>query len=246
MVQHLPIGHMSDADIERFLGFVERRGDDECWPWLGTCTKGRGHFSLHGKTFIAPRIAHYLAMGVDLGDRLACHTRNCNNPTCCNPRHIYPGTRQDDTRDRLACGHQARGERHGLAKLTDDKVAEIRRRYATGLITQDALGREYGVSQATISEIVNYETWTQVPAASSTDAFATTLPTPLPVTVEGFDSPVDELADCASSPAASNRDSITSADLPNEPQATADERRQFLNPVAQEEQRIGCPYQVAG
>ena len=48
----------------------------------------------------------------------------------------------------------ARGERNGNAKLTDDQVAEIRTRYATGGISQSALGREYGCAQCTVSEIV--------------------------------------------------------------------------------------------
>lgn len=41
----------------------------------------------------------------------------------------------------------------------DGQVAEIRRRYAEGGISQIALGREFGVSQQTVSAIVQGTTW---------------------------------------------------------------------------------------
>lgn len=54
---------------------------------------------------------------------------------------------------------RACGERHGMAKLRVADVEEIRRRYALGGITQAALGREFGVSQPTVGEIVRGEKW---------------------------------------------------------------------------------------
>jgi hypothetical protein len=142
-------------------------------------------------------------------------------------------------------GHQARGERQGLAKLTDDLVAEIRHRYATGLPTQAVLAREFGVTQATISLILKNRTWTHVPAASATATSTTTLATPQPVTTEGFGSRVGDLADGDSSPAVCVPNSMASNDFPTEPQAKADEWRQFLAPLAQDEPKPECPYQVA-
>jgi DNA-binding XRE family transcriptional regulator len=46
------------------------------------------------------------------------------------------------------------GQRNPASKLTDQQVTEIRERYAQGNITQDALGKEYGVTFQTISRIV--------------------------------------------------------------------------------------------
>jgi len=177
--RNLPIEPMRDTDVDWFYRFVDRRGVHECWPWLGGCDPrgGRGIFSLRCRSFIAPRVACYLATGVDPGDRMVCHTRNCNNPNCCNPRHLYPGTPQDNARDRLACGRQARGERHGNAKLTDELAAQIRRRYASERISQRALAGEYRVCQRTITKVVNHKSY--IPGAPSpTDTSAATIPTP--------------------------------------------------------------------
>ena len=51
------------------------------------------------------------------------------------------------------------GETHGEAKLTEPQVLEIRRRYATGEKGLKLLGREYGVTGATVGNIVHKRTW---------------------------------------------------------------------------------------
>lgn len=47
-----------------------------------------------------------------------------------------------------------RGERHPMAKLTDEQVREIRARYDSGDATQCALAAEYGVRQQHISTVI--------------------------------------------------------------------------------------------
>jgi len=240
-----PIEPMSSADIERFLGFVDRRGDDECWPWLGGCNEDdRGQFCLRGETRIAPRIAYYLATGIDPGDRMVCHTRNCNNPRCCNHRHLYLGTAKDNTRDQIACGHFVSGERNGRAKLTDELVAEIRRRYETEGISQRALARQYDVCQYTINKVVNCKSY--ISAMSSADASVMTILTPGSVTAGVGGRYSVSLADGVIMSVARYPDWAQSADLPNEPQAKADKRQRSLDSQNQEERRAECRYQVAG
>jgi hypothetical protein len=45
------------------------------------------------------------------------------------------------------------GSKHANAKLTDDQVVEIRRRYASGGVSQQSLADEFGVDQTAISKI---------------------------------------------------------------------------------------------
>lgn len=77
-----------------------------------------------------------------------------------NGRHTKPESTVRGARHYL---HQrpelAQGERNGHAKLTWEAVADIRSRYAAGGITQQRLADEYGVQQATISQIILGKKW---------------------------------------------------------------------------------------
>lgn len=55
----------------------------------------------------------------------------------------------------------ARGERHGKTKLTADDVREIRRRKEAGEKQRD-IGREFGVSESTVSSIIRGRVWGHV------------------------------------------------------------------------------------
>jgi plasmid maintenance system antidote protein VapI len=55
-----------------------------------------------------------------------------------------------------------RGEKHANAKLTEDQVTEIRRIYAAGTMDAKQMGQLYGVSAASIDNIVNGATWGHV------------------------------------------------------------------------------------
>jgi hypothetical protein len=81
------------------------------------------------------------------------------DPTNNRLENLAAGTHADNMNDRDAHGTTARGERHGCAKLTVEQVSEIRRIYAAGGITQAALGRKFGISQAMTGYIVRGEYW---------------------------------------------------------------------------------------
>jgi ribosome-binding protein aMBF1 (putative translation factor) len=60
---------------------------------------------------------------------------------------------------------RARGSRHGLAKLNEHQVAEIRARYRareSNGVTQAQLAAEYNVCPALISNIVTGKHWKHV------------------------------------------------------------------------------------
>jgi len=52
-----------------------------------------------------------------------------------------------------------KGEKNDMAKLSWEKVREIRKRYKEESVTQDQLALEYGVTQGLIGHIVNYRIW---------------------------------------------------------------------------------------
>jgi hypothetical protein len=83
----------------------------------------------------------------------------CHNRSCINPRHLRWATRQENQNDRLLDDTAVRGERVGTSKLIAAQVIAIRSRWASGEVSQRALGAEYGVSQALISDIVHGARW---------------------------------------------------------------------------------------
>lgn len=96
---------MSRAFWER----VDRRaGVEACWPWTGArSSTGYGSVWVEGRTKGAHRHAYELAMGPIQRGLVLLHT--CDNPACCNPAHLVPGTTRDNARDR-ADKHRGHGQ----------------------------------------------------------------------------------------------------------------------------------------
>jgi hypothetical protein len=142
-------------------------GPDACWPWGGKRDgDGYGKIWIGQGEQLAHRVAYTVAKGPIPDGLIIRHT--CDNPPCCNPRHLLTGTRTDNSRDRVERKHSLKGREgwngatNGRAKLTDDLVIEIRARYAAGE-TQIALGQSFGVHNGTISSIVRRKTWQHLP-----------------------------------------------------------------------------------
>lgn len=101
---------LATAD-ERFWAQVDRTGGpDACWQWTGNrIAGGYGRFGVAGEQVYAHRRAWEITAGAPFPAGMhACHT--CDNPTCCNPGHIYAGTQGDNVRDMYARGRWSVGE----------------------------------------------------------------------------------------------------------------------------------------
>jgi hypothetical protein len=132
---------------EDFWKLVDKRGPDDCWPWLGkrhrSASADYGLYALNGEKG-AHRISYILATGDDPGRDYVCH--HCDNPLCVNPAHLYRGTPSQNTED--AC---LRG-RWGRQRLTVADVRHIKVRIAEGH-TNKAIADEFGVSATHIKNI---------------------------------------------------------------------------------------------
>jgi hypothetical protein len=86
-----------DPDL-RFWANVDRRGDDECWPWLGGIYRtGYGQFFANGKAILAHVYAYKRFVGSIPEGLVIDHVRDngCIRRDCTNfLRHLEPVTQQ--------------------------------------------------------------------------------------------------------------------------------------------------------
>lgn len=124
-------------------------------------SKGYGNKHHKGKTQLAHRVAYAEHHGIAIEDVPPLLRHKCDNPACCEPLHLEPGTHLDNERDKVERGRKPKGEQAYQAKLTDAQVAAIRERFVPRckINGQRAMAREFGVSQPAISFIINGRNW---------------------------------------------------------------------------------------
>ena len=144
---------------ERLWQFVTK--DRGCWLWSGPRhwqpNFDYGFIRFRGRFWLAHRLIWTLLKG-PIGKGL-CVLHHCDNPPCVNPSHLFLGTRGDNNRDALKKGRQVpgralgdlngsrkhperllRGQQNPSARLSEEKVRVIRRRYAEGQTSLSILG----------------------------------------------------------------------------------------------------------
>lgn len=92
-----------------FHHFVDTSaGTDACWPWTGSRNRyGYGRAKVQGVEMNASRAAYIAAHGPIADALLVRH--DCDNPPCCNPRHLRAGSQLDNMADRRERGGYPRG-----------------------------------------------------------------------------------------------------------------------------------------
>lgn len=135
----------------RFAKYYTKGSPEECWIWTGCKNQhGYGQIRVESKGIKAHRFALEIYLGRPITEGM-CVLHSCDNPSCVNPNHLREGTQQDNMDDKML-----RGRHDGYKKLTVEQVADIRSRVGQ---TQTSLAKEFGVTQANISDILNGKIW---------------------------------------------------------------------------------------
>jgi len=131
-----------------------------CWLWSGVIkNSGYGMFK-SGRIYAntAHRAAYEFYVGPIPGPLMVLHS--CDNRLCVRPSHLFLGTCQDNSDDKVKKGRQAKGEKIGISKLNRYSVFNIRR--ISGTMPIERIARAYDVSKSTIQRVLSRKTWRHV------------------------------------------------------------------------------------
>jgi hypothetical protein len=153
---------------EKFFSKIKKE-DNGCWIYTGFTDKnGYGSFRYDPSHNVrAHRFSFwyhiYKPQGIsweDFDDFIKCVLHKCDNPPCCNPDHLFPGTNKDNTQDMIQKGRRFnnKGKSHGMCKLTEQEVQEIYN-LKEPLKT---ISSKYGVTFQMVWRIKKHKAWTHI------------------------------------------------------------------------------------
>jgi len=134
---------------------VDKKGEDDCWNWLGYKNKqGYGRTWINDYGFYAHRVIFNLAFPNTITlnapkstDDFGFLLHICDNPSCCNPKHLFVGTHADNMADKVAKGRSPdfSGDKGPRAKLNMTQAREARQLRKEGVSTRE-LALRFGLS----------------------------------------------------------------------------------------------------
>jgi hypothetical protein len=163
---------------ERFASKYTVDPVTQCWLWKAAVNnKGYGVLGVGGRgkgSVYAHRFSWTMHNGPIPEGLYACH--KCDTPRCVNPDHLFLGTHTENLQDavrknRMASGARSGahtkperrrlGEEHGNHILCEEHIHKIRLFSRSGR-TNVSLAHQFGVSEATIRDIVHRRTWRHI------------------------------------------------------------------------------------
>ena len=144
-----------------------------CWEYQGQkSTDGYGKFQIYApgidpkkRKYRAHRVSYAYHYGVDPGEMLVCH--KCDNPSCINPDHLFLGTEQQNTQDKMDKGRHPPqyGEHNPRALVTEAVVLSIVEAIKKGLSNKQ-IAEGLPVSHSQVSLIRLGKSWRRITEAA--------------------------------------------------------------------------------
>lgn len=85
------------------------------------------------------------------------------DPSNAHISNLQWGTRKENMQDKIRHGTIARGETHGMVKLSNSEVMEIRNMAADRTQTYDDIASRYGIARGLVGYIVKGKNWSHLP-----------------------------------------------------------------------------------
>lgn len=170
-----------------FWALVDIRDQRECWEWQGARDKhGYGIPPSYIQIAFGEPLAHRIACTIARGQNKDLHVlHSCDNPRCCNPRHLRWGTVEDNCEDkRLSAwakgaavareaGHlipeswnyapkEQSPRKRGQIKVSPEGVRAVRADYAAGMSIR-AIAEKHGLTCSHADSIAKRRLWKHVP-----------------------------------------------------------------------------------
>lgn len=160
--QDKPLGGRDASGREAFLSEIASWSDrQECVAWPFTKgAKGYGVLKVRGKAIGAHRYVCQLVHGLPPSSKHeAAHSCGNGHLGCVNPNHLSWKTPKENAADKVRHGTDNGGTRNGRAKLSIHQVRLIRNLCEK---TNRQIAIEFGVGEATISNVLTRKTWANI------------------------------------------------------------------------------------
>ncbi len=142
---------------------IDVKTEDECWNWKGYKNEdGYGRTWINDCGYYAHRVIYDLVYPniITLSapkntDETGFILHTCDNPSCCNPKHLWVGNCLENIADKVKKGRSAdfSGDKGPNCKLSMAQAQEIRQKRKDGISAQE-LVNQYGVSLSSIKTLL--------------------------------------------------------------------------------------------
>lgn len=143
-----------------FIDHIDHPDTPECLIWPFNRPDGRAQIWWNGTNQLASRVMCEIVNGqAPSHEHHAAHSCGKAYDGCIHPKHLRWATPKENEADKLLHGTRARGESHGMAKLTEADIPLIRA--ACGTLYE--IGDRFGIHYSTAGLIRSRKIWKHVP-----------------------------------------------------------------------------------